>query len=304
MGRWISLWLLTLAASSTLAAPLYQFQTFSFGDGPTRAYGLNNEGAIVGTYRDHLGTHGFRFEAGVMATIDAPDSTYTAAYDINDDGTIGGYYSAGTGPSGFLFDGTTFTEVHHSSGASNIYALGGSGEYGGAYVEGASWQAFTNDGRSYSDLPLGASSAVLGMSANGLVVGEVAYQGGVHGFIHDGENINLFDVAGAQLTIINDINDNGLFVGSYVDEHGARHGYLADADGLLGTINIDGAVDIAIQGVNDAGDIVGFYSDGVDTYGFMGVAVQVSEPATKLLFLAAIMIIFRQKCNLIGKLRG
>lgn len=283
-------------ANPVLGSPLYDFETFNFGNGSTRAYGLNNHGEIVGSYRDHFGTHGFTYKDGVMTTIDVPGSSYTSAYDINDDGTIGGYYSAGAGASGFLLNGTTFASVNHPhGGATNIYALGSGGEYGGAYVDDSSWQAFSNDGRSYSGLPSGSSSAVLGMSNNGLVVGEVVDHDGVHGFIHDGENINLFDVAGAQLTIINDINDNGLFVGSYVDGQGVRHGFLGDSDGLLGTIKIDGAVDIAIQGVNDRGDVVGFYSDGVDTYGFKGVAWSVSEPSAVVLLLSSMLFLLSRR---------
>lgn len=292
MSRWFPLCVLVFAASHSMAVPLYDFETFSFGVGPTYAYGLNNRGEVVGSYKDHLGTHGFTYKDGVMTPIDAPGASYTSAYDINDDGTIGGYYSVGAGASGFLLNGTTFASVNHpNGGATNIYALGSGGEYGGAYVDDSSWQAFTSDGRSYSGLPSGSSSAVLGMSNNGLVVGEVVDHDGVHGFIHDGVNVNIFDVAGAQLTIINDININGLFVGSYVDGQGARHGYLADADGLLGTINIDGAVDIAIQGVNDAGDIVGFYSDGVATYGFKGTSVVVTEPSQTILLLFSLALL-------------
>src|SRR5262249_47353095 len=62
----------------------------------TEAYGINNVGQIVGSYRNSTGTHGFLLSNGAYATLDGPSIsfpiTYTVAYGINDFGQIVGLY--------------------------------------------------------------------------------------------------------------------------------------------------------------------------------------------------------------------
>jgi probable HAF family extracellular repeat protein len=66
-------------------------------DGPgatnTFATGINNRGAVTGSFYDSNGTaHGYVWVAGTMTTFDPPGSTGTFAYGINNIGTIAGYY--------------------------------------------------------------------------------------------------------------------------------------------------------------------------------------------------------------------
>jgi hypothetical protein len=75
---------------------------------------------------------------------------------------------------------------------------------------------------------------------------------------------------------------NNFIVGSYVDSTGATHGFIFnglsfskfDAPGSSQTIafNVAGTI---INGVNDKGDIVGFFSDGTNVNGFVQFNVPV-----------------------------
>ncbi|MGH6834808.1 MAG: hypothetical protein ACREC9_04490 [Methylocella sp.] len=72
---------------------------------------------------------------------------------------------------------------------------------------------------------------------------------------------------------------NDFIVGSFVDSKGATHGFLFDgedfdsfnAPGSSQTIAF-GVAGTIINGVNDKGDIVGFFSDGVNVNGFVRFA--------------------------------
>ena len=68
----------------------------------TNAFGINNQGQIVGGYDGH----GFLLSRGTFTTIDVPNSQGTGANRINDRGQIVGNYGDVSGrPLGFLLSG-------------------------------------------------------------------------------------------------------------------------------------------------------------------------------------------------------
>jgi probable HAF family extracellular repeat protein len=79
----------------------------------TEATGINDDGQVVGDYRDSSGRfHGFFWDAGLFLTIDVPfpGATGTAARGINNVGQIVGVYNDSSGiPHGFLYDNGIFT---------------------------------------------------------------------------------------------------------------------------------------------------------------------------------------------------
>jgi len=54
----------------------------------TFAFGINNNGQVVGTYNDASGSHGFIYSDGTYTTLDDPAGTDTQALGINDLGEI------------------------------------------------------------------------------------------------------------------------------------------------------------------------------------------------------------------------
>ena len=105
-----------------------------------------------------------------------------------------------------------------------------------------------------------------------------------HGFVGRlGEQWSTFDVTidGVKATSTSPFgcNNDGKIVGSFTDSKGAVHGFVYhhgrfrqfDATGSSQTpaFNVAGTL---INGVNDEGDIVGFYSDGTRVNGFVRYA--------------------------------
>jgi probable HAF family extracellular repeat protein len=65
----------------------------------TYAYGINDDGQIVGYYSTSSGQqHGFVYSHGHYTTLNDPSATYgTEAYGINDHGQIVGEYADSSG---------------------------------------------------------------------------------------------------------------------------------------------------------------------------------------------------------------
>src|SRR6185437_730079 len=124
--------------------------------------------------------------------------------------------------------------------------------------------------------------------ANGIndadeVVGAVAAPGAAYqGYIYQSGTFKTFSDPNAgtqagQGTLANGINNEGVIVGNYVDSSGRQHGFVYT--GSLMTINsndfttIDDPLGVGgteIYGINDAGQIVGGYTDGSGTeHGFV-----------------------------------
>ena len=93
----------------------------------TTAYGINNNGQIVGQYIDSSNNpHGFLYSGGVYTTLDDPDGIYTTAYGINDAGMVVGSYSPAINSNttlGFLYDAGAYSTLE-VSGAPSTFATG------------------------------------------------------------------------------------------------------------------------------------------------------------------------------------
>lgn len=73
------------------------------GSVATNVGGINNSGAVVGTYADGSNkTHGFLFSNGVFSNIDFPGATATEVTGINDQGQIVGSAQVGEGTENFM----------------------------------------------------------------------------------------------------------------------------------------------------------------------------------------------------------
>src|SRR3984885_1285656 len=86
--------LLSAVAVAEAAPPLtFKFKTIKIpGAQSTAIYGINNPGAMVGSYVDSAGVrHGFTLVKGKVAQIDDPKGTDTYCFAINTPGAIVGY---------------------------------------------------------------------------------------------------------------------------------------------------------------------------------------------------------------------
>jgi uncharacterized membrane protein len=75
--------------------------------------------------------------------------------------------------------------------------------------------------------------------------------------LNGGDYITI-DFPGSNINEVNDVNDNGDVVGSYVTPaDGIRHGLLRDSKGNFTSFDFPGAIFTSAKGINLQGDIVG-----------------------------------------------
>lgn len=172
----ITLWLFftfSLAHSSD-----YIFKTIDFpGAAWTYAFGINNDGLIVGAYGDDSGTHGYLFDGTNFTTINFPGSYSTYAFDINSHGDVVGVNFSNDGGHGFLYDGA-FT-----------------------FVDAIPW----------------ASNRAYGINDDCLIVGRYFSGGLDHGYVYDLTNYSVIEPTTAIYSGAWGINNNGFIVGHYFD---------------------------------------------------------------------------------------
>lgn len=77
----------------------------------TYAFGLNDQGLIVGTYSTASGVHGFIKNHDTYSPLDVPDSLPGSIFatEINDNSSIVGWFSNYTGHHGFLYHDGLYT---------------------------------------------------------------------------------------------------------------------------------------------------------------------------------------------------
>lgn len=141
----------------------------------------------------------------------------------------------------------------------------------GDYVAHATTKAFTSDGYIFKNgayTPLNYSGAAstmpLGINDQGTVVGGYRNTAGNidpdHAFIYDGAKFTEVSIPGAEYASLDNINNNGVAVGSYALPKQPFHG-LIYANGQTTTLDYPGASGTSIRGINDAGVMVGSYDD-------------------------------------------
>jgi probable HAF family extracellular repeat protein len=265
----------------------------------TQAFGVNNSGQIVGRYVDSGGTsHGFLLSGGSFTTIDVPGAGAfgTTANGINNSGQIVGFYNVGSniGSSGYFYgfslSGDNFTTGIQYSNTYHTYLWGIND--GGAIVGfcstnqsfAAACPTFLGIGPGFILSGIGgtftlvnASSlgacreASVGSDAEGINnAGEVVggwedCGGGEHGYVLAGGTYTDIDVPGnSGSTLAHGINNLGQIVGWT-----RNIGFLLSG-GSYTTFNIPGATTTSAQGINDSGEIVGFYQDASNNFhGFL-----------------------------------
>jgi len=256
------------------------------GERHTRVHGINNYGEWAGDYVNAADgvVLGFYFDNGSAAVIQVDGSPQTDVLGLNDAGQL---VVMSFGPSGieaFIYDGGTFIPVT-IDGASLVVAQDiSAGEIVGIvnYADGTGNHGFIADsgGVTTFDAP-GAvvdddsdGTVALGVNELGQVVGYFESDIGLHGFLNDGGSFTTLDVPDSQVTMAADINDWGHIVGNYIDANGNDQGFIRDTDGTYYTIKAPGAVfgqqgSINVTGVNNLGQVVGFYSTFDGSVGFV-----------------------------------
>ena len=196
-----------------------------------------------------------------FTTIDCPFNSWSSARDINDSGQITGQMGGGE-TQGWLKVGDTYTVVY----------------YPGSYETRPT--KITNDGAVYGGfMPNSGGQAVF------------RYLDGIYTTVSGTEMASVLDplqgstnfhFPGATSTSVNDGNDSGQVVGSYVDAAGNTHGFFFDGCSYI-TIDAPNSALTTCLGINNHDDIVGYYLPESGPIRCSFLATPVPLPSTLLL---------------------
>jgi hypothetical protein len=213
-----------------------KYQKIMFpGSAQTRLDGLNNTGVQVGFWSAHGRTAGWYLQNGQFHSVAYPaaGSAATPASEllgVNDQGVAVGFYTDARGlDHGYTYDIATkrFATVT-VPGASSVVAA-----------------AINNAG-----------------SVAGFFTGRA---GQTEGFVlSPGGQLSVLRIPHATATRATGISDTGEVVGDYqlAGSGAGTHGFTwTSARGFATVDGPGGAVSTSISGVNDAGDLVGYYTD-------------------------------------------
>ncbi|MGO9375682.1 MAG: carboxypeptidase regulatory-like domain-containing protein [Syntrophobacteraceae bacterium] len=234
---------LTLLLALLVMAPGAQAVTYYFqplfsapnGLGTTSAEGINNSGQVVGYFTDtNSVSHGFlRSADGLTYTqIDAPNATSTLAFGINNSGQISGYFTNATGPHGFVrsADGSTYTTIDYPGSQimqTLIYYIDDAGQTTGNFTDG-NWS--------------------------------------VHAFVRSADGSTYTPIGYGQPYGINNASPNQITGFYYTNMAPEANGFLGSASGGSQYTSFNDPASSAPgatygQGINDSGQIVGYFID-------------------------------------------
>jgi uncharacterized membrane protein len=248
----------------------------------TRAFGINPQGDIVGSYTAGGVTHGFVLSDGVLTAFDYPGAASTEAWGINAGGDIIGRYTLAGVPGirGFLRSKGRFTDISIGNHLVTLPTkIGASGEIVGCFhdISGTvDMYGYVQRGNALSLFALPSTVAPNGSAAmhNGVVPGGRSIvgltfnaPGRSRAYVVTDGVVSYLDGPGSTFTQAWDVSPTGTIVGQY-DAGGRTHAFAFSADGFV-TLDVPASTMTVARGVNPRGDIVGVYNDAAGAHGFV-----------------------------------
>ena len=185
----------TLGSTSNIAKGfILQGSTFTSFVHPkavlgTNLTGINKYNSTVGWYLDSAEiAHGFkRYSNGGLVSLNFPSSQGTNPAGINDFGTVAGSFADTAGEHGFLFHGGTWAKVDYpgSNGQTQLVGISnGNVVVGFSTLQEPSVSfIYANGVFKVVSVPNSFSTLVTGVSANGVISGNVAFTSSSSAFI-------------------------------------------------------------------------------------------------------------------------
>jgi probable HAF family extracellular repeat protein len=248
----------------------YTFFAFP-GARSTRAFGINNTGQIVGSYRDASGrTHGFLLDHGNFTSIDSPGARATTAYKINESGVIVGYFTDSSGlPHGFAYRNGSYAQIDFPGAIDTVASgINSAGDIVGGFDDQnfVTHQFRLHNGRYQQlDTPFAPQSDAIAINDSGSICGlfwnDPAQPS--TGFVSYKNVVTPFSISGSLETDPYSINNRGDLSGFFFNSNGYSSGFVT----IYGyQYQIDGFA----FGNNDKGQIVGSYNfGGGHIYGYV-----------------------------------
>ena len=265
-----------VAFTTVLACPLHPGVAkpmFTIFDPPesvaTDATSINAAGTIAGYFWDENGlAHGFiRATDGTVTVFDPAGSTSTYVYGINAAGTaVGRYTDAGGNHCFSRTPGGSFTSFDFPKGGLDCYALGinSKGEISGYEYESRhdAYGFLRKQGGAIRTVRHADSyTAPASINDAGTAAGTTAGDGAPQGFVRARNgSLTIFDAPGeVNGTTASSVNSKGSITGYYVDGASADHSYVRAPAGAITEFDPPGATASQSVGINEKGQITGFY---------------------------------------------
>lgn len=282
------------------------------------AWDVNNAGQVVGSYSSAAFTYyrGYVWSGGTFTTLTGPAGALsTSALGVSDTGTVvGAYYDTqvidDTGAlvlgnsHGFIYEGGTYTALNVAGAqATELRGVSPDGRFitGYATLDDSTWRGFVLD-RSTSGVTWlgstvpGAFTIVQGVNNLGQVVGDERVPAGTGpvtrtSFIYDiGSGVRTDqNLPGATRTAYRDINDAGQIAGFLV-AGGASQGFVGTPASFQ-SFAYGAQNDTILEGINNAGWLVGRYVVDADGNTQALLLTPVPEPSVWLLSLAGFGVV-------------
>jgi len=208
----------------------------------TQVIGINNKGKTSGFYIDAAGrTHGFTILGAAANSVDLPTTTFNQLLSQNDFQQAAGYYSTkadGTGPD----HAYVFNEL------------------------GSVFETLT--------IPSSVSAQATGINNSSSTCGFTVDAAGVnHGWLLVQGTFTILNFPGSTGTQALGLNNKGVVVGAYTDASGNSHGFTyAIASKTWQSIDDPNGVGTTlVNGINDAGILVGFSGTSPINNGFVAM---------------------------------
>ena len=261
-------------ASATAAFGQYQaYDLGTLGGSSSTAYGINNQGTIVGISNTPGGAqHAFSYQNGVMSDLGTLGGSFSTAHSINDAGTIVGWanlpgdnvYHAFSCQNGVMKDlGTLGGDSSYATGINDQgMIVGFSGLTGNpTNLTVPLYHAFGYYNGTINDLgTLGGFSSAAGINIQGAVVGSTAtgLNTPPNAFVFQNGVMSNLGTLGGNISQAFGINDQGRVVGLSNVAYGAPNHAFSYANGIMADLGtLGGDVSIAYS-INNNAEIVGF----------------------------------------------
>jgi probable HAF family extracellular repeat protein len=200
----------------------------------TFAYGINDDGVIVGYYNEDLTDVGFEYINGECKSLPKVNGSVPYPLGINNQGHIVGYYFVSqTVTEGFELVGKTYTKISVPNATSTTaFGINLAGTVSGTYQDSSGSHAFLYRNGSYTTFNLPGSKGTteaFGLNDKTSIVG--AYDDPTtqseEGYIYNTGKYQTLIVPGSVTTFPNAINDSAVVVGSYLNGGVNPQGFMA-----------------------------------------------------------------------------
>jgi probable HAF family extracellular repeat protein len=257
------------------------FTAFSVpGSTSTYAYGINNNGQIVGSYSNDSNCFpcGFLYQNTTSTTITYPGAAWTNASDINDSGEVVGYYNDALGAThGFTEVNGTFTSIDYPGALTTfVGGLNNLGDVVGTYADSndnSHGFLYSNGLFTSIDVPSAENTVVWGINDDDVLGGsycDAPCQAGSPGFVYSNGTFTAVNYPGATGTSVLGIDKTEDLTGEYGNSRQSGSFVFWNQLHQFVGFNIGDPNSSVAHSINGSGEIVGFFKRGSVGYGFFG----------------------------------